>query len=739
MNKVLVISDEKSSVTEAQASRIIAECKKESKIIYSETGGFFGPKLTVDYLQVGRSAIITSRSAILLEYLYLLWTRVRDIFQTLCGYLFPRHPRIWSGDRPGNPDSSLVGRVVFEEHRGKGAPIHHLHLEFWGRTRLGGWRKFSQGRTGRDGRFELPFDLREARRFWVRKVYLEVHTTSRVYFRGIEPRVHHDLFLRRPIPKSDLIGMKYNVGTLQLNYWRYREDSSTPRAVINNVLTDAPEYYTRSRIDAMLEQMLPVELTLLKHREQIEENPSSLNIAQIQSDYPLNLTCSIEKKLPGYTRGDDWFGERMMNGMNRGYFQQDSENPENYWVRYFGRCWYDANDIYASPDVDMCFKLKPSGLPVPVAIRLTGRLSKYDSNPCEQRTFTPDDGAQWMHAKRVARTAGSFCTEVEEHFAGTHLNAEQFAITSYRNLKLNPVAALLLPHLKEVSLINFQADKVLIGDAEGYIPRAAALTEKGLRQRTRDILGFQDWKGWEPMTPLSGRHAYAHAEHLFWQVTGEYVDVFFEKNERLIKKYWHEIHCFSEDLVNHSVPIAFTTAQDKPGDEWESLKNRRFAYYCGQYKFDPTLERPQIDGVTRAMSRITASSSFRKAAPEDWKNLKDACRYVIMNATFMHTWINEHQYDDVGEVLYSSLGLRYGDGPDGIMAPESDDRISPDLKTSTGMLWFSNFLSRTEYGFITREPVHDVNPLFAVLLELKRDAFKKLDVDIDAIECSTNI
>jgi hypothetical protein len=425
--------------------------------------------------------------------------------------------------------------------------------------------------------------------------------------------------------------------------------------------------------------------------------------------------------------------------MNRGYFERDPETPEHYWARYFGRCWYDANDIYALPDVEMCFKLKPNGLPLPVKIRLTGRLSKHDSDPFQERTFTPDDGDQWLHAKRVARVTGGFCTEVEEHFAGTHLNAEQFAIASYRNLKLNPVAALLLPHLKEVSLINHQADRVLIGDGEGYIPRATALTEKGLRQRTRDILGFQDWKGWEPMQPLSERHTYAHAEQLFWVVTGEYVDAFFHKRERLIKAYWHEIHCFSEDLVNHSVPVAFTSAQDTPGHEWESLKNRRFAYYCGQYRFDPKLERPHIDGKTRAMSRITAASSFDKAAPEDWQNLKDACRYAIMNATFMHTWINEHQYDDIGEVLYSSLGLRYGDGPDGIMAPESDDRISPDLKISTGMLWFSNFLSRTEYGFITRDPVHDVNPLFAQLLEAKREAFKKLDVDIDAIECSTNI
>ena len=632
-----------------------------------------------------------------------------------------------------------MGRTIFEEDRRQRTPIHHLHLEFWGRTWLGGWRKFSEGRTDHDGRFELPFDLREARRLWVRKVYFEIHTTSRIYFHGKEPRFHFDLFLRKPVTKSDLIGMKYNMGTLELDYWRYREDSKTPRAVIRDVLTDAPEHYTQPRIDAMLEQMLPIELTYLKHLEQIKADPASLTIPQIQKDYPVNLTTCIEQKIPGYTRGDHWFGERMMNGMNRGYFEQDPERPDLYWARYFGKCWYDANDTYALPDVDMCFELKPDKLPIPVEIQLTGRLSKHDSDPFQKRTFTPDDGDKWAYAKRIARVTGGFCTEVEEHYAGTHLNAEQFAIAAYRNLKLNPIAALLLPHLKEVSLINFQAASVLISDKDGYIPHATAVTERGLNQRTRDILGFQDWKGWKPMEPRNERHTYARAEQLFWQVTGEYVDAFFAKQEPQIRKHWHEIFCFSEDLVNHAVPVAFTSPQDTPGNEWESLRKRRFDYYCGQYRFDPGQSRPKIDGETRAMSRITEASSFDKAAPEDLQNLKDACRYAIMNATFMHTWINEHQYDDIGEVLYSSLGLRYGDGSDGIMAPESDYRISPDLKFSTGMLWFSNFLSRTEYGFITREPVHDVNPLFVQLLELKREKFNELDVDIDSIECSTNI
>jgi hypothetical protein len=120
-------------------------------------------------------------------------------------------------------------------------------------------------------------------------------------------------------------------------------------------------------------------------------------------------------------------------------------------------------------------------------------------------------------------------------------------------------------------------------------------------------------------------------------------------------------------------------------------------------------------------------------------NLKKACQYAIMMATFMHTWINEHQYDDLGEILYNCGGLRFGTTEMGVLAPESDLRIAPDKTRATQMLWFTNFLSRTEYGFITKNEEGDVNPLFSKLLEEKREAFAKWGVDIDDIESRTNI
>ena len=713
---------------------IIDKCKGETRIEYEYGGGFFKPRLKgINHLEVGRSKIISSPLTIMLEWLLVQWIRLRGFFQRLSARLFPRRDKLWCN----RVDSHLVGRTVFSGDRGDGAPIHHLHLEFWGRTWLGGWRKLSQGRTDKDGNFRLPFDLRQARRLWLRKLWFEIHTTTRVYFHENDPHFHFDLWKRQPVAKGDLIGMDYNLRTLRLDFWRYRENALTPRAKVN-AEGNEPEHYAQGRVDALLAQILPIELTKIKHLEQIEFDPGSLTIPEIQKDYPLNLTTCIEKYLPGYTRGDDWFGERMMNGMNRGCFQPDPKRKGHYWIRYFGKCWYDANDVYALPEVAIRFTLKDNGLPKPEEIELTGRLSRHERDIWKKRSFTPADEPDWTYAKRVARVNGAFNTEVEEHFTGTHLNAEQFAVACYRNLKLNPVAALLMPHMKEVALINHTADKNLIG---GYIPSATALTEAGLKQRCRDILGVQDWKGWKPMQPLSEAHTCARAETLFWDLVVKYVDDFFDRRADAIKEHWYEIHCFSEDLVNHAVPIAFTAPQDAPpkGKNWKALADRRFKYYCQQYGFDPKLDRPVIDGQTRAVSRITSAQSFGEADPGDWQNLKDACAYAIMIATYMHTWINEHQYDDLGEILYSCGGLRYGDKPEGIMAPESDYSIAPDLVRSTQMLFFTNFLSRTEYGFITVNEENDVNPYFGQLLEEHRAEFAELGVDVDWIESRTNI
>lgn len=717
--------------TEKNPQEICIECHEKTRIGYQYNDGFFGPKLrSINHLEVGRSKIISSPITITLEFLYLVYEKVRDFFVRIWHSLFPRRPKIWGEHK----NTRIVGTLRYAHRNELDVPIHHLKIEFWARTWWLQWRKLSEAYSDYDGNFVLPFDLRTARSWKIKKVQAEVYQFTHTYYDGGLLKQHEERFKVLPIRKKDLIGMSYNLRTVRLFLWEYRIDTRVPRVVIKDHDKDAPQKYSQGRKDALIAQILPIELTKIKHLEQIKLAPETISLQDIQNDYPESLTVCIEKKLPGYTRSDEWFGLRMMNGMNRGFFEPDPTEPGMYWIKYFGVCNYPHNNEYALPTAEIKFRMKENGLPTPVEIHLTGPLNAIDKNPWQKQVFTPQSGEKWLFVKRIARVNGGFSTEVDEHFCGTHLNTEQYAIAAYRNLRLNPLSELLLPHLKEVVLINHSADKMLLQE---YIPSATALTYEGLQLRNKDVMGVLDWNGWKPMRVLSEAHTLARAENLFWNVVTEYVDWFFAENEDGIKKYWKEIFRMSEDLVNNAVPVFLSDVNlDSLSPEEKHLAQNRFTYYCGQYGFEINKARQIRNGELKAVSPLTLSEEYNEA---DWNGLKQACSYMIMMATFMHTWINEHQYDDMGEVLYNCGGLRFSEKPEGVLQPESELSIAPDLTRSTQMLFFTNFLSRTEYGFITRNEEHDINPEFKKRLEVHRKAFSDLGVNIDNIESRTNI
>ncbi len=718
-----------------EAKSVCEECLKKTKIGYVYKGGFFKPHLRgINHLEVGGSSIISNPITILLERLYIFYTRLKGLIALLGKKLFPRRNKIYGTVM----DSCLVGSISFAQKEDERIPIHHICLEFWSRSWFGKWRKLSEGYTDENGIFRLPFDLRMARRFRNRRLKFEIYEITQVYFTGNKKRLVYNLFKSIKVPKSDLIGMEYNLRNIYLFFWEYRTDTALPRVVIQDHDKNAPQYYSLDRVNAMSEQMIPVELTKMKHLLQLKDAPGTLTMQKIQDDYPENLTVCIEKKLPDYTRGDHWFGERMMNGMNRGCFVQDETESDFYWMKYFGKGYYDGNDEYAFPDAAIKFKLKTDGLPEPIEIQLTGPLNAFNKDPWQQRTFKKVDGEFWKYAKRIARVNGGLCTEVDEHFAGTHANTEQYAMATYRNLRFNPLSSLLYPHLKDVVLINHSADKILLKE---YIPRASALSNAGLLDRCKDIMGVLDWKTYKTVSPISEAHNSAKAENLFWDLTKEYVTWFIDQNFEDIKKYWYEVFCFSEDLVNHSVPVFLSELDFEKLDERERKRMHEMKdYYAAQFSFDFNYPRQKRKGVLKAVSPITLDKKFNPDKEKETKeDLIKACTYMIFVATYLHTWANEHQYEDIGEVLYNSLGLRFGEKESGVLSPESDMDIAPDLVRSTQMMWFSNLLSRTEYGFITRNEEKDINPYYSDLLLSKKEEFLKYGVKIEDIESQTNI
>ena len=157
------------------------------------------------------------------------------------------------------------------------------------------------------------------------------------------------------------------------------------------------------------------------------------------------------------------------------------------------------------------------------------------------------------------------------------------------------------------------------------------------------------------MEVINDKYTYAKAENLFWEVVGTFVDEFIGKNERGIRQYWFEVFHFSEDLVNNSAPVLHEQVVDESiAPQAHKLFKQRVEYYHARYRFDPTLERVVYKGKLRSMSPITRNPL--EPDPGDMENLKAACKYAIMQATFMHTWVNEHQYEDIARCFTAVWG-----------------------------------------------------------------------------------
>jgi hypothetical protein len=715
---------------------ICQECIKTTRIRYDYHLYFFGRRLeSMSDLHHGKVGLVRHPLARIAEWLYQKYDEFRHVMLDIyiLMWIFKKN------DMNGVKDSYFTGRVVYASPDTPRTPIVHLRLEVWARTWFFRWVQIAAGYSDEEGKFHLPYTLRAVRNWKTRSnIRFEIHHIAHIYIKDTIPT---PVFLRYhtiKVPKSDLIGMGYDMREIPLDLWRYRTDTDIPRAWITDPDGDDTESYSPGRLDALFKQVIPIELIKEKHLLQIRDFPDSISLEKIQKEYPENLTRCIERKAPGYTRSDEWFGRRMMNGMNCGSFLPDRDNQNHFWIKYFGICGYDHNNEFALPDVDIKFEISDkTDYPMPIEIHTTGALNIHNQDKWQKRVFTPADGPLWEAAKRIARVNGAVSTEVDEHFTGTHINTEQYSIAAFRNFHLSPLTCLLFPHLKEASLINASADKTII---EGYLPTATALTAKGLKDRTRDLLGVHDWKDWTPMEAMSKNHNYAIAENMFWDVVNEFVEKFFAENLQAIKDQWLEVYLFSKDLVEHSVPVFLSDI------DWSTLSpeerkqaEARKEYYAYMFDFNFDTPRERVNGKLRAISLITANKKYDETKPEEMDNLKKACAYAIMTATFLHTWINEQQYDDLGEIMYSSGGLRFGTSEAGVLGPESDLSIAPDMTRGTQMLWFTNLLSRTEYGFITRNEEGDVNPIFQTLLQDKRDAFLELGVEVNDIESRTNI
>lgn len=619
-----------------------------------------------------------------------------------------------------------TGRFLFEFRTpsGRDKPLHNMYVELWHRDVIEVF--LGCATTARDGTFEVWYDATDLGG----RVNLELRLfeSQHSYTREGDLQLVNRLAFTLPGARG-VTDSAFAFGDLRVPYWEYDPADPMPRALIVEQ-GDPPQSYAPGRSMLMLKAVAPIEVIKQKHLMEYRLTGKGPSIDRIQRDYPESVTVRLERERPGYTRTDEYFGERMLNGMCASVFDRDESNPGRFRIYHHWNS-YEQDGVHALPNVDMRFEVRDERLyPVQITLHLREPGVTAPNAPTQRLTFTPDDGERWMQAKRIARVSAAMVAELDNHLTTTHLNTEQYAIAAYRNLRKNPLRFLLFPHLKEVVLINHSGNDFLMGE-RGYFTTASALTLESVKLRIRQVMGTLDWKNWRPIQPICETHSYAKAANLFWDALSEYVDDFFEQYAEEIAEHWYEVHMFSRDLVEHSPPdflCRFLTGAvaGRPAEA------RR--WFTTDERMDVDIPRYVVNGVPRAVQPVTQSDV---PASSDIENMKQVCRYTIYHATFKHTWANARQYVDGGEILYNCLGLRYGEN--GLFVPESDHSVAPPPDRASQLLWISYMLSRSVYGHIMRNEDHDINPAFLETLEERRAEFAAVGLDIDTIQSRTNI
>ncbi|WP_228560185.1 MULTISPECIES: lipoxygenase family protein [Myxococcus] len=619
-----------------------------------------------------------------------------------------------------------MGRLVFEQDGPQGPiPLHHIKVELWDRD-FGAPDDFlGEGFTDLDGCFAVRYDPADA----------GVGDLPDLEVRFFEPQ-HRFLQDGRVVETwrrigsekgpDDHGGLHYDFGTLRLPYWEY--DPTTPLARLHvSEEGTPPTAYAPGRALAMLKAVAPIELVKRRHLLQVRLGQAP-GLDGIQADYPEAMTVRMERESPGSTRTDAFFGERLLNGMFSTLMDGDPEAPGDTkaFRLYFPWNAYEQDGVHCLPDVDVRLRLVEGRLsPVRIILGMREPGATAPGSPVTRRSYTPADGEGWEAAKRMARVSATLETELGNHLGQCHFNVEQYAIAAHRNLRRSPLRWLLMPHLREVVLINHSANGFLVGPT-GYITRASALTERSVETRLLHLMGSYDWKGFTPAPPICESHRYARAAGLFWRLVGEHVEAFFAEHGAALEAQWSEVRRFSDDLVAHSAP-AFVCRYLRA-----TVPGRAAPWFVRSERMD--LDAKVAEPPPKAVSAVTRTDAPQ---PGEMEALKQLCRYVIYFATFRHAWANNLQWDDAGEVLYACLGLRWGQA--GALSTEADHDVAPPPEEATEMLWISWMLSKTSYGFLLANEEADVHPRFVEFLRAHAAEFSALGMDIRTVSSRINI
>lgn len=620
-------------------------------------------------------------------------------------------------DKPLEQLSKVTGKLVFGDTQ---KPLHNIELELWDRDIGSPGDYLGVGTTDYNGEFTIYYDPSKAGFLDAPDLELRL-LDNRISFDN-DNEIVSTYRIAYTIKGGDNVTQKeYDFGTRTVPYWLYKPDSHFARLFFSE-LEGTPDDYSVGRTlngyDAA-SSLVPIKA---KHVITNTLNPNEPTLKEIQADYPPNLTINLDRQNPGYTRSDEYFVARVLNGMNPALFKRNKNNPNQLKVT-FNWDAYEKDDDHDLHNVEAFFELKEGKLVVTaitVQSRYPDSFAPYSALK-DPVTYKPTDGDKWLQAKRIFRTNSFFAAEMTEHYIKAHLQMEQYTIATFRNLRKNPVRLLLYPHVKSLVNINQRADEVLVSPTVGLVTTNGPLTPASVVQVCKEQMASFDWKGWQPRQPLCEAHTFAKIANLYWQVLTEAIDNFFQSNQEDIIAEWAEIHRLSDDIIEHSV--AYQPLPELKDDEYE---------WYDRHELDkPGIPRVTVNGKVKATRPITTTD---QPSASDLDNLKELVRYVIFHITFWHSWVNDAQADEGGEIFYNSLALRGGS-----FGSEDDPAIAPNTLESTNLIYMVNVLTAIKYGYILKNEDDDVVLELRTALARYKKEFADLNYDVGNIRALINV
>lgn len=345
-----------------------------------------------------------------------------------------------------------------------------------------------------------------------------------------------------------------------------------------------------------------VRQVLMENAGDVSKIPAKLPPKQIATA-PENLT---RLRLDKYS--DEFFVERRLNGFNPGQLKRVENQSWQYVIRYdlSGIQKIDTHGILPKL-IEARFCLEGQQLtPHSIEYTLFGETQVQTQRPGDQ---------DWEWAKKLFRCTEFLYHETGIHLGRLHLNVDQYAMAFYRNVINNPIQKLLEPHLEIVLNMNTRGVFAILGykdkdgkDVDGAVTFLSCVDVDNMYVLIRQELSNMTYRNGNPRSQflpdyITNNH-FDRSAGTMWRIITDYVSRFFANNRAGIQTYWSEIVGMSEDLSANTI-----------------LKK----------------ELGILDIKTM-------------------QDLQDLCVYVIYNSTFYHSWVNNKQFEDAGDVDYVTMG-----------------------------------------------------------------------------------